>query len=272
MLMTRVLRFTDNLRFYSPLLLSSDLVNLGIRLDSWQNSSVKKINTSPLSAGTLGADKSSTTMTAQERRSSGARADLCPAHAGLERPVLPVFMLEARKYPDKSKGGSHGPKRRHSPRLPSRGPVRSTASAWHTFDGLTEQQAQNRMEAAQALHGDICWYDGVTDQHYEKRPFLQAHAPAADDQHDRPDGLPRKGGMTVPIPESKRRNNDIGNAKCDRISARPVKPVGNAIRAAAKAAGQERLQAYVLQACAERMTREGQPLTIDACRSQIKPP
>lgn len=43
--------------------------------------------------------------------------------------------------------------------------------------------------------------------------------------------------MTVPIPESKRRNNDIYNAKCDRISARPVKPVGNAIRAAAKAAG-----------------------------------
>ena len=58
----------------------------------------------------------------------------------------------------------------------------------------------------------------------------------------------------MPIPESKRRNNDIYNAKCDRISARPVKPVGNAIRAAAKAAGQS-VQAYVLQACAERMTR-----------------
>ena len=38
----------------------------------------------------------------------------------------------------------------------------------------------------------------------------------------------------MPIPESKRRNNDIYNAKCDRISARPVKPVGNAIRAAAR--------------------------------------
>lgn len=37
-----------------------------------------------------------------------------------------------------------------------------------TFDGLTEQQAQNRMEAAQTQHGDICWYDGVTDQHYER--------------------------------------------------------------------------------------------------------
>ena len=28
----------------------------------------------------------------------------------------------------------------------------------------------------------------------------------------------------MPIPESKRRNNDIYNAKCDRISARPIKP------------------------------------------------
>ena len=35
------------------------------------------------------------------------------------------------------------------------------------FDGLTVQLAQNRMEAAQAAHGDICWYSGVTDQHYE---------------------------------------------------------------------------------------------------------
>ena len=75
----------------------------------------------------------------------------------------------------------------------------------------------------------------------------------------------------MPIPESKRRNNDIYNAKCDRISARPVKPVGNAIRAAAKAAGQS-VQAYVLQACAERMTREGQPLTIDAPADMITKP
>ena len=65
--------------------------------------------------------------------------------------------------------------------------------------------------------------------------------------------------MTVPIRESKRRNNDAYNAKCDYISLRPQKAVGYAIRAAAKAAG----QAYVLQACTERMTREGQPLTLD---------
>ena len=121
-----------------------------------------------------------------------------------------------------------------------------------TFDGLTEQQAQDRMEAAQAQHGDICWYDGVTA--------------AAGDHRDRPDRLPRragKGGLTMPIPESKRRNNDIYNAKCDRISARPIKPIGNAIRAAAKAAGQS-VQAYVLQACEERMKREGRPLELDS--------
>lgn len=65
----------------------------------------------------------------------------------------------------------------------------------------------------------------------------------------------------MPIPESKRRNNDAYNAKCDYISLRPQKPIGNAIRAAAKAANQS-LQGYVLQACAERMTREGQPLEL----------
>ena len=29
------------------------------------------------------------------------------------------------------------------------------------------------MEAAQAQHGDICWYDGVTDQHYENRKYYK---------------------------------------------------------------------------------------------------
>ena len=65
----------------------------------------------------------------------------------------------------------------------------------------------------------------------------------------------------MPIRESKRRNNDAYNAKCDYISLRPQKPIGSAIRAAAKAANQS-LQGYVLQACAERMTREGQPLEL----------
>ena len=63
------------------------------------------------------------------------------------------------------------------------------------------------------------------------------------------------------VSEAKRRNNDRYNAKCDTMQIRPQKPVGAAIRAAAKAAGQS-VQAYVLQACAERMAREGQPLEL----------
>ena len=65
----------------------------------------------------------------------------------------------------------------------------------------------------------------------------------------------------MPIPEYKRRGNDKYNAKCDYLSLRPLKPVGAAVRAAAKAAGQS-VQADVVQACAERMTREGQPLEL----------
>lgn len=65
----------------------------------------------------------------------------------------------------------------------------------------------------------------------------------------------------MPVSESKRRNNDKYNAKCDYISLRPVKPVGAAIRAAAQAAGQS-VQGYVLQACADRMKQDGQPLEI----------
>lgn len=42
-----------------------------------------------------------------------------------------------------------------------------------TFDGLTEQQAQQSMEAAQAQHGDITWFDGVTDQHYENGRYYK---------------------------------------------------------------------------------------------------
>lgn len=67
----------------------------------------------------------------------------------------------------------------------------------------------------------------------------------------------------MPIPESKRRNNDIYNAKCDYISLRPQKAIGYAIRAAAKAAGQS-VQGYILDACRERMTREGRPLELDS--------
>jgi hypothetical protein len=58
----------------------------------------EKINTSP-SAGTQGTDKSSTTMTSQERRSSGALALIFALRMLGLFLVLPVFMLEARKYP-----------------------------------------------------------------------------------------------------------------------------------------------------------------------------
>ena len=36
-----------------------------------------------------------------------------------------------------------------------------------TFGGMTEAEAQTTMEAAKDAHGDIVWYDGVTDEHYE---------------------------------------------------------------------------------------------------------
>ncbi len=46
-----------------------------------------------------------------------------------------------------------------------------------TFDGLTKQQARDSMERAQAQHGDIVWYDGVTDEHYENGIFHAAVPP-----------------------------------------------------------------------------------------------
>lgn len=61
----------------------------------------------------------------------------------------------------------------------------------------------------------------------------------------------------MPVRESKRRNNDNYNAKCDTIQIRPLKPIGDQIRAAAAAAGQS-LQGYILQAVRERMERETQ--------------
>ena len=61
----------------------------------------------------------------------------------------------------------------------------------------------------------------------------------------------------MPISETKRRNNDKYNAKCDAIQIRPLKEQGQEIRAAAVAAGQS-LQGYILQAIAERMERDTQ--------------
>lgn len=35
------------------------------------------------------------------------------------------------------------------------------------FDGITEDAAKKSMEAAQDQHGDITWWDAVTDEHYD---------------------------------------------------------------------------------------------------------
>lgn len=59
------------------------------------------------------------------------------------------------------------------------------------------------------------------------------------------------------VSETKRKNNDKYNGKCDYISIRPIKERGQEIRAAAAAAGQS-LQGYILQACAERMARDAE--------------
>ena len=60
----------------------------------------------------------------------------------------------------------------------------------------------------------------------------------------------------MPVSETKRRNNDAYNAKCDSINIRPRKPVGSDIRSAAAASDQS-LQGYILQAVRERMARDG---------------
>lgn len=60
----------------------------------------------------------------------------------------------------------------------------------------------------------------------------------------------------MPVSETRRRNNDNYNAKCDRIVIQPRKERGQEIRAAALAAGQS-LQGYILQAIWERMERDG---------------
>ena len=51
----------------------------------------------------------------------------------------------------------------------------------------------------------------------------------------------------MPVSESKRRNNDKYNMKCDYISIRPLKPVGERIREAAANSGKS-LQGFILDA------------------------
>lgn len=58
------------------------------------------------------------------------------------------------------------------------------------------------------------------------------------------------------ISAKKRKSLDAYNATCDYISIRPKRDKGEKVRLAAKLAGQS-LQAYVMQACFERMQRDG---------------
>ena len=66
----------------------------------------------------------------------------------------------------------------------------------------------------------------------------------------------RERGDIMPISDKKKISNSRYIAKCDSIQIRPPKERGDEIRAAAAAAGQS-MQSYILQACAERMTRDG---------------
>ena len=60
----------------------------------------------------------------------------------------------------------------------------------------------------------------------------------------------------MPCTEAQKRGNAAYNRRQDNIMIRPSKDKGGTIRAAAAAAGQS-VQAYVIQACFERMQRDG---------------
>lgn len=45
------------------------------------------------------------------------------------------------------------------------------------FDGITEAAAQQLMEAAQEQHGEITWYDGVTDVNYDHGRYYETLPP-----------------------------------------------------------------------------------------------
>ena len=57
----------------------------------------------------------------------------------------------------------------------------------------------------------------------------------------------------MPINDAKRRGNDKYNSKCDYIRLRPLKPIGERIRQAAKDSGKS-LQGYILDAVSQQIT------------------
>ena len=60
----------------------------------------------------------------------------------------------------------------------------------------------------------------------------------------------------MPCTEARKRANAAYNRRQDNIMIRPPKDKGGAIRSAAAAAGQS-VQGYIIQACFERMQRDG---------------
>lgn len=60
----------------------------------------------------------------------------------------------------------------------------------------------------------------------------------------------------MPCTEARKRANAAYNRRQDSITIRPSKDKGGAVRAAAAAAGQP-VQVYIMQACFERMRRDG---------------
>ena len=59
----------------------------------------------------------------------------------------------------------------------------------------------------------------------------------------------------MPVSETKRRNNDKYNAKCDSILLRPLRPEGEKIRNAAKQSGKS-LQRFILDAVEKQIEIE----------------
>ena len=58
----------------------------------------------------------------------------------------------------------------------------------------------------------------------------------------------------MPISETKRKNNDKYNMKCDQILLKPLKPIGEKIRQTAKDSGKS-LQGFILDAVSEYISK-----------------
>lgn len=67
----------------------------------------------------------------------------------------------------------------------------------------------------------------------------------------------------MPVSEKKRRSNDAYNAKCDVIQIRPDQTRGRGYPRR-RTGRRQSLQSYIVEACADRMRREGQPLEVNA--------